>query len=313
MAIDRDAGYRFAAGQVAAVHRHLCRFPRFDNRRKYGIDPRADADGEAIEIVRPATEIRELAEPHDVFAIGGQRHIGKRVGPIVVAVRADPLAFGVEDFDHRFRAAIDATRHARQYHSLPRFADERRVIDIGAGIDRAVDRRAQLDLLRFGHVVVRLLLVDLRAVADDEQPRIADTPLVDHANVVRPEWHARRHRDLELRLRGWRGFLVHLRGRCVFFLRVFGWLRVGGRRQILPRDAGVAEQQARGIVEIGAQNYDIDRGAELCPDGEDRLNARLRRECLRLLGQGHGREAHRDREEESAHVGEVSRTARQGA
>ena len=71
-AVDDRRRVGLAAGQVAAVDRHLRRLARLDHGREDGVDPRGGGDGQAVEVLGRAQGVRELEEADVVIAVVGQ-------------------------------------------------------------------------------------------------------------------------------------------------------------------------------------------------------------------------------------------------
>ena len=192
--------------------------------------------------------------------------------------------------------------------SLPLLAGENTVIDVGRCGNNAVDGGVDLDLLRLGHVVVRLLFIHLRQITDDERTWIADAPLVDHAHIVDTHRDIAGNGHVELARPPGSSLGLHFR---IFlgvflgvFLRILLWIDHRLRHRWFDQhglDAVMVKQQGIGPFEIGANEADFTyRGSKLSPERKNAVEVGQRGTGLLLLGQGRCRQQQRKTEDQNA-------------
>ena len=137
-------------------------------------------------------------------------------------------------------------RQAQQFikNALALLGGEDIVIDIGAAVHAAIDDDRQGDALSLRDLVVGFLLLNLGQVADDERPEIRQAQRGDDAHIVRADRNVLGDGDLEFAAGGLSG------------------------------DAGMAEIEPGGVVQLAAREDAIDRGSLLAAAGEDAVEAR---------------------------------------
>ena len=203
------------------------------------------------------------AVPHlkDVHALLLCRVVDQRIAAPVAEASSDLDAARIDHFQHGLELRVNTPCEALGEHSLVLLQGELVVILVRRAVGSAVDRRSDRDLHRLLDAVVPFLLLDIRSEADLEETRVRDAEAADGTQLVdtRGNLLADGHRELS-----GEGTCGRLRQACSDERRV----NLGGRLHLHRRgDAGVREDEARDVVDVGAADRDVERSSLLTADG----------------------------------------------
>ena len=138
------------------------------------------------------TRIRGVVELDDVTSVGRQSHVEEGVESEDVAALGQLGSRRRQDANRCIQAAIDSFGLEVQEQSLPLLALQRKTIDVGAGVQLAVDHRVDDDRRGLRGGVVRFDLDRFRSVAHDERARVTHAIGSECADrgvpAARPAW-----------------------------------------------------------------------------------------------------------------------------
>ncbi len=181
-----------------------------------------------------------------VTAVSREGRVEERVDPVGVAALGDLAAVGVEQPEGRVEPALQPLGFQVEQEALAALAHDREAIDVGRP-DLAVDDRVERDRVRLRGGVVRLGLVRLGPVADDDRARVAHAERPGRADVVMTDRRPRRGDDAE-----------------------------GQPLQVEGPQARVIEPERFHPVEVGPADRDVGRAPRGDARREDALDVRLR-------------------------------------
>lgn len=201
------------------------------------------ADVQPIEEIAAAA-VDEIPDLDGKIAVFGGGEIDERIAAEIVAGVGELLSLRIVKLQGAVELAVEPPGPAVNDDALPLLGGEDVEIDIGAAVHLAIDDDGEAHPLRLAQLVVRLLFLNFRQIADDESAEIGQPQGSDDANVIGAERNVLGDGDLE-----------------------FAW--PGG----LGAKAGMAEVESGGIGQFAACDDAIGSGSLFAAAGEDTIEA----------------------------------------